>query len=121
MSDVQMLHNPRCSKSRETLALLLQHGETPQVVLYLEQAHTKEMIRSLLDKLDFNDPRYLMRTNESVYKELGLDQVVGDALIDAMVVHPILIERPIVICGNSARIGRPPERVLEILPTSSID
>ena len=115
MSETQIYHNPRCSKSRETLALLEQHGIQPEVVLYLEQAPREAQIRSLLTQLGFADPRQLMRTKEDLYKELGLANLSGGALIQAMHQHPKLIERPIVIKDGQARIGRPPEQVLEIL------
>ncbi|TNI94409.1 arsenate reductase (glutaredoxin) [Aeromonas allosaccharophila] len=115
MSETQIYHNPRCSKSRETLALLEQHGIAPDVVLYLEQAPSEDEIRNLLSLLGFSDPRQLMRTKEDLYKELGLADVSGDALVSAMHQHPKLIERPIVIKNGQARIGRPPELVLEIL------
>ncbi|WP_409012034.1 arsenate reductase (glutaredoxin) [Aeromonas salmonicida] len=115
MSETQIYHNPRCSKSRETLALLEQHGVAPDVVLYLEQAPREDVIRTLLTQLGFADPRQLMRTKEDLYKELGLADQSGDALIRAMHQHPKLIERPIVIKDGKARIGRPPEQVLEIL------
>ncbi|WP_429020836.1 arsenate reductase (glutaredoxin) [Aeromonas allosaccharophila] len=115
MSETQIYHNPRCSKSRETLALLEQRGIAPDVVLYLEQAPSEDEIRNLLSLLGFSDPRQLMRTKEDLYKELGLADVSGDALVSAMHQHPKLIERPIVIKNGQARIGRPPEQVLEIL------
>lgn len=115
MSETQIYHNPRCSKSRETLALLELHGIAPDVVLYLEQAPSEAQIRTLLSQLGFSDPRQLMRTKEDLYKELGLAEQAGEALIAAMHRHPKLIERPIVIRNGQARIGRPPEQVLEIL------
>ncbi|MGY3942521.1 arsenate reductase (glutaredoxin) [Aeromonas tecta] len=115
MSETQIYHNPRCSKSRETLALLEQRGIAPEVVLYLEQAPSEAQIRTLLSQLGFSDPRQLMRTKDDLYKELGLAEQEGDALIAAMHQHPKLIERPIVISNGQARLGRPPELVLEIL------
>lgn len=115
MSETQIYHNPRCSKSRETLALLEQQGIAPEVVLYLEQAPSEAQIRTLLSQLGFSDPRQLMRTKEDLYQELGLAELEGYALIAAMHQHPKLIERPIVIKNGQARIGRPPELVLEIL------
>jgi arsenate reductase (glutaredoxin) len=115
MSETQIYHNPRCSKSRETLALLEQRGIAPEVVLYLEQAPSEAQIRTLLSQLGFSDPRQLMRTKEDLYKELGLAEQAGDALIAAMHQHPKLIERPIVVSNGQARLGRPPELVLEIL------
>lgn len=115
MSQVRIYHNPRCSKSRETLALLESRGIVPEVTLYLEQAPDEAQVRELLSLLGFADPRQLMRTKEELYRELALAEQSGDALIHAMVAHPKLIERPIVITNGRARIGRPPEQVLEIL------
>lgn len=114
---VTIYHNPRCSKSRETLALLEQHGVTPQVVLYLETPPDAEQLRQLLTQLGFTSPRELMRTKETLYRELELaDPALSDStLIEAMVAHPKLIERPIVIKGAHARLGRPPEQVLTLL------
>lgn len=114
---VTIYHNPRCSKSRETLALLEQHGVTPQVVLYLDTPPDAAQIRELLAQLGFTSPRELMRTKEELYRELKLaDPTLSDAaLIDAMAAHPKLIERPIVVKGAHARLGRPPEQVLTLL------
>ena len=114
---VTIYHNPRCSKSRDTLALLQERGITPQVVAYLEQAPTPDEIRRLLGLLGLADARALMRKGEAEYTELGLDApALGqDALIAAMAAHPRLIERPIVVHGDKAVIGRPPEKVLAIL------
>ena len=115
MSTVTIFHNPRCSKSRETLALLQDKGIEPEVVEYLKtppNAAELERILTLLDKT----PRQLMRTKEAVYKELGLaDENDNAKLITAMVNNPKLIERPIVIKGDQAALGRPPEAVLDIL------
>ena len=115
---VTIYHNPRCSKSRETLSLLQEHGEQPRVVKYLEEPPDEATLRRLLDLLGL-EPIDLIRTKEKLYKELGLDQQRENpqALIQAMVQHPILIERPIVVRGRQARLGRPPEKVLEILST----
>lgn len=108
-------HNPRCSKSRETLALLEQNNISPEVVLYLQTPPTAETIKTLLAQLGMTSARELMRTKEDLYKELNLkDEVDEDALISAMVSNPKLIERPIVIHNNQAKIGRPPESVLEL-------
>ncbi|EKE76179.1 arsenate reductase (glutaredoxin) [Gallaecimonas xiamenensis] len=113
---MQLYHNPRCSKSRETLALLEARGLSPEVVLYLEQAPSEATINGLLVKLGFDSARQLMRTKEDLYKELGLAQEEDQAaLIKAMAEHPKLIERPILVNGDKARLGRPPEQVLEIL------
>ncbi|ANS44170.1 arsenate reductase (glutaredoxin) [Serratia inhibens] len=117
MKNVTIYHNPRCSKSRETLALLEQHGVTPEVVLYLETPPSAEELKKLLKELGFSSARELMRKKEDLYKELKLaDETLSEAqLLAAMVENPKLIERPIVVKGSKARIGRPPEQVLEIL------
>ncbi|MBV8656831.1 MAG: arsenate reductase (glutaredoxin) [Burkholderiales bacterium] len=109
-------HNPRCSKSRETLALLSDRGVTPDVVLYLETPPDAATIEQLLDQLGFADPRQLMRTKEDEYTALGLaDSTLSrEALIAAMVKNPRLIERPIVVEGKRAALGRPPEQVLAL-------
>lgn len=114
MSNVVIWHNPRCSKSRATLALLEERGIKAEVILYLEQAPTEVELRRVLDLLGMA-PAALVRRGEQVYKELDLAQADADTLIAAMVNHPILIERPVVIHGQRAALGRPPEQVLEIL------
>lgn len=112
----QILHNPRCSKSRTTLQLLKDNGVEPEVILYLDTPPTADQLSSILGKLDLK-PRDLMRKGQSEYKEMGLDdeQLSDKQLIAAMLEAPILIERPIVLANGKARIGRPPESVLEIL------
>ncbi|HEI8867527.1 arsenate reductase (glutaredoxin) [Serratia sp. AKBS12] len=117
MKDVTIYHNPRCSKSRETLALLEQHGVQPEVVLYLDTPPSVAQLTRLLQQLGFGSARDLMRKKEDLYKELQLaDQGLSEQqLLQAMVDNPKLIERPIVVNGHQARIGRPPEQVLEIL------
>lgn len=114
---VTIYHNARCSKSRDTLALLQQQGITPSVVAYLETPPSPDDIRRLLSLLGMTDARALMRKNEAEYKELGLDapELGQEALIAAMAANPRLIERPIVVNGQRAAIGRPPENVLGIL------
>lgn len=108
-------HNPRCSKSRETLALLEQNNITPEVVLYLQTPPTSDTIKTLLSQLKMSSARDLMRTKEDIYKELNLKEETNEnTLISAMVNNPKLIERPIVIHNNQAKIGRPPESVLEL-------
>jgi arsenate reductase (glutaredoxin) len=113
---VTIYHNPRCSKSRETLALLQDRGIEAKVVEYLKDTPDAATLDALLKKLKL-EPRQLMRRKEAPYKELGLDDpgLSRQALIAAMVEHPILIERPIVVNGAKAALGRPPEKVLEIL------
>jgi len=114
---VSIYHNPRCSKSRETLSLLKANGVEPEVVLYLDTPPDAEMLKSLLSKLGFASARELMRQKEDLYKELNLADAAlsEEQLIRAMVENPKLIERPIVLANGQARIGRPPESVLEIL------
>lgn len=109
-------HNPRCSKSRQTLQLLEEHGVQPEIVKYLETPPDAATLTTLLDMLGL-EPRQLMRKGESEYKTLGLDNPDLDrcALIRAMVATPKLIERPIVVSNGKAALGRPPENVLEIL------
>lgn len=118
MSDgVQIYHNPRCSKSRETLNLLKENGVEPDVVLYLETPPDAATVRTLLQMLGMSSARELMRTKEDLYKELKLGDstLAEEALVQALVENPKLIERPIVIANGKARIGRPPEQVLAIL------
>ncbi|MDE9450989.1 arsenate reductase (glutaredoxin) [Aliiroseovarius sp. Z3] len=111
----EIWHNPRCSKSRQTLAILEERGEKITVRRYLEDAPNAATLRSVLAALDVT-PIAIMRTGDKLFKELGLAKdSPDDALIAAMVAHPILIERPIVIKDGKARIGRPPESVIEIL------
>lgn len=109
-------HNPRCSKSRQTLALLRERGLEPEIVLYLDTPPSETRISEILDMLGV-PPRALMREKEAPYRELGLaDPALARAdLIAAMAAHPILIERPVVVAGARAAIGRPPEAVLEVL------
>lgn len=109
-------HNPRCSKSRQTLQLLQENGIEPEVVLYLETPPSSEVLVELLQKLGIA-PRELLRTGEDTYKKLQLkDQTLSDEqLLEAMVQHPQLIQRPIVVKGGRAVLGRPPENVLELL------
>jgi arsenate reductase len=113
---VTIYHNPRCSKSRQTLKLLEERNIRPEIVEYLRTPPDTETL-TYITKLLGLEPRQLMRTGEAVYREKGLgdESLTPDQLIAAMVENPILIERPIVVAGNRARIGRPPEKVLEIL------
>jgi len=108
-------HNPRCSKSRQALALLQTRGIAPEIVLYLDTPPDVGTLRTLLKQLGL-PARAIIRTGEDAYATLGLDDpaVNEDTLIAAMSAHPRLIERPIFACGQRAVIGRPPERVLEL-------
>ncbi|OXY81754.1 arsenate reductase (glutaredoxin) [Oceanimonas doudoroffii] len=109
-------HNPRCSKSRETLALLQDKGLEPEVIKYLDTPPSADQLKTLLTQLGMASARQLMRTKEEVYKTLGLADVTDEkALLEAMVANPKLIERPIVVCNGKAALGRPPEQVLDIL------
>ena len=113
---VRIYHNPRCSKSRATLALLEENGHAPEVVEYLKTPPTEDELRQVLAALGLS-PRDVIRTGEAAYKDnkLSDESLSDDQLIAAMVANPILIERPIVVSGGKAKIGRPPEGVLDIL------
>ena len=113
---VTIYHNPKCSKSRETLALLQEKGVKPKVIEYLKTPPDAATLKKIIKLLGIG-PRDLMRRKEEPYKALGLDdpKVSNDALIAAMVAHPVLIERPIVVANGKAALGRPPENVLAIL------
>ncbi|MEP1215045.1 MAG: arsenate reductase (glutaredoxin) [Marinobacter sp.] len=112
----RIFHNPRCSKSRQTLELLREQGVEPEIIRYLETPPTEQILEQILQALDIG-PRELMRTGEKEYREQGLDapELDRQTLIKAMVATPKLIERPIVIKGNKVALGRPPENVLNIL------
>ena len=113
---VTIYHNPRCSKSRQTLQLLVDRGIAVKVIEYLKTPPSRKELQQLLALLHMQ-PRELMRKQEPVYKTLGLnDTALSDTqLLAAMVANPVLIERPIVLANNKAAVGRPPERVLDIL------
>ena len=116
MSDFIIYHNPRCSKSRQTLEILNQHDLETEIVLYLDNPPSAEEIVSILNKLELS-PRDILRKGEDAYKELNLknDKLTNKDLINFMVENPKLIERPIVIRGDKAVIGRPPENVLSLV------
>lgn len=107
-------HNPRCSKSRQTLALLEEKGLSPTIRLYLDEGPTAAEVRQVLGMLGI-EPRALMRRGEADYKDQNLAEADDETLIAAMVHTPKLIERPVVINGDKAALGRPPESVLDIL------
>ena len=110
---VTIYHNPKCSKSRATLQLLHDNGVEPKVVEYLSDTPSADELKKILKKLGLG-PRDILRKKEA--KEEGINDVLdGDALIKKMVAHPRTIERPIVVNGNKARMGRPPEQVLDII------
>ena len=113
---IKIFHNPRCSKSRQTLELIRQQGIEPEVIEYLKTPPTISELKDILTRLNM-EPRQLMRTKEAEYKENNLDsdKLSNEELIKAMVKNPKLIERPIVINHQKVALGRPPENVLEIL------
>jgi len=117
MTDLTLYHNPRCSKSRGALELLEARGLAPTIVRYLETPPDAAQLRDLLSKLGIT-PRQLLRTGEDEYKALNLadTSLSDDQLIATMAANPKLIERPILVAGDKAVIGRPPEKILEILP-----
>jgi arsenate reductase len=117
MIHIKIYHNPKCSNSRNTLALIREHGHEPAVVLYLDTPPTRPELQDIIQATG-DSTRAMMRSKETIYGELGLDNLSlsEDALIDAMLAHPILMNRPIVVTPKGTRLCRPPELVLEILP-----
>ncbi len=115
MVDVTVWHNPRCSKSREAVSLLREQGAEVVERRYLDDPPSRAELERLLAQLGVEDPRLAMRTGEKVYRELGLAEAHGEALLEAIVAHPILLERPVVVRGERAVTGRPPQRALAIL------
>jgi len=112
---MKIYHNPRCTKSRETLAILKSKGLEPEVILYLENTPTKSELKKVVKMLGIS-PQQLLRKGEAVFKEQYKGKTLSDdEWLEAMIAHPKLIERPIVVEGNRAVIGRPPENVLELL------
>ena len=116
MSEISIFHNPRCSKSRQTLALLEQQNIQPEIIEYLKAPPTTAQLSDIIHMLNI-EPRALLRKGEALYKELDLANLSlsNEQLINIMCKHPKLIERPIVINNGKAKIGRPPESVLDIL------
>lgn len=112
---IKIYHNPRCGKSREGLAILEESGKAFEVVKYLENIPTKAELRSILSCLGLK-PENLVRKNEAIWKENYRNRLLSDEdILEAMITHPKLIERPIVVNGNRAVIGRPPEKISELL------
>jgi arsenate reductase len=112
----QIYFNPSCSKCRSALSILRERGVEADIVRYLDDAPSREELEQLMRLLGIDDPRLMMRTGEPDFAELGLDAHSGrDALLDAIMARPILLERPILVVDGRAVIGRPPERVLDIL------
>ncbi len=114
--NVKIYHNPRCSKSRQTLQLIQEQGVEPEIIEYLKNPPSFEELDDILSKLNYN-PRQLMRKNEAEYKATGMDNpdLGRNDLIKGMVASPKLIERPVVLANDKAAVGRPPENVLDIL------
>ena len=111
---IQIYHNARCSKSRATLALLEANGYAPEVIEYLKTPPNSRQIRELVRKLGIKSHE-LLRKGESEYQSLALQDPTDEQVVDAILKHPILLQRPIVVTGDRAAIGRPPEAVLDIL------
>lgn len=117
MTELKILHNPRCSKSRQTLQLLLEQGLEPQIIEYLKTPVSAQELQSIVKQLNFSSARQLIRKSEDAYKQQNLADgtLTEESLISAMLNSPKLIERPIVLYNGKAAIGRPPESVLDIL------
>ena len=116
MDKITIWHNPRCSKSRDSFKLLEEKGIEAEVVKYLDEVPSLEELQNMLNMLGMNSAQELMRTKEAIYKELNLkDETSEEVLLQAMIENPKLIERPIVVKGNTAVIGRPIEKVIELL------
>ena len=113
--DVCVWFNPGCSKCRGAKEILEDRGVAAEYFRYLDEQPSREDLIRVMELLGIDDPRKMMRTGEPVYRDLGLADADADALLDAMVAHPVLVERPIVIRGDRAVIARPPERLLELL------
>ncbi len=115
---VQIYHNPRCSKSRETLELLHSLGFEPEIILYLQDTPAIETLNTLYDQLELDDVRDMMRRKDALYSELISDfpEYDKDRYLSHLHHYPQLLERPIVVYGDRAKIGRPPEQVLTLFP-----
>ena len=116
MKIITIYHNPRCSKSRQTLQLLRDNGVEPKIIEYLKAPLKKDELKDITNMLGLR-PKEFIRKNENDFKDNNLGEIIDDneKIIEAMVSYPKIIERPIVVVGNVAVIGRPPENVLEIL------
>lgn len=116
MTDVTIYHNPACTTSRKVLAAIRDAGAEPRVIEYLKTPPSRVELKSLLQRMGMT-PRALLRKRGTPYEALGLDDAkkTDDALLDAMLAHPVLIERPIVVTKRGVRLCRPPEKLAEIL------
>lgn len=115
MSEVTVWHNPRCSKCRTAIGILSDEGVSPTEYRYLDERPARAEIERVLGLLGTDDPMAIVRTGEDIWRQLDVDPTDRDAVLDALAEHPVLIERPIVIRGDQAVIGRPPENVLGLL------
>lgn len=116
MSSLTIYHNPKCTKSRQTLDLLRDRGEHPEVIEYLETPPDVHTLRALVDKLGLDRAHDLVRTREKEYREAGLSKESDDeTVLNAIAEYPKLLERPVVVRGEQAVIGRPPENALELV------
>jgi len=115
MTADRLYYNPSCSKCRTAWSLLSEAGHDVEQVRYLDAPPTRPELEELMGKLGITDPRDMVRTGEAVYRELGLSDATADALLDAIVSNPVLLERPIFVRGDRAVIARPAERVRELL------
>lgn len=115
MSDTVLWHNARCSKSRQAKALLEEEGVDLEVREYLKEPPTRAELEALVAALGLEEVRQVVRTGEDAYAQLGLAEADDDELLDAMVDNPILLERPILVRGDRAVVGRPPEDVRRLL------
>ena len=112
---MKIYHNPRCSKSRETLSILEENGITPDIIMYLNDTPSKEQLQDLLNKLGMQ-PSQILRKGEKIYKENFKEKEISEEeWLDILIANPILIERPIVVKGDKAVLGRPPGNVLDLL------
>jgi len=114
-NDVTIYHNPRCSNSRGALELIRAAGIAPTIIEYLTTPPSRAELADLLHRAGLT-PRQAVRTKEALYRELKLDDADDGTLLDAMISHPVLIERPLVVTLKGVRLCRPPERVLDLLP-----
>lgn len=112
--DIIYYHNPRCSTSRKGLELLRAHGVEPKIIEYLKNPPTRAELQNIIAKSGL-PIRDFLRRKETIYQELQLDNADDTALLDALTAHPVLLERPLAATTHSARVGRPPERLLELL------
>jgi arsenate reductase len=116
--ETSLLFNPSCTKCRTAASLLDEHHVEYRLVRYLDERPSAQDLRRLMALLGIDDPRAMMRTGEPLYSQLALRDASSERLLDAISEHPILLERPIFVVGDRAVIGRPPERVLELGPSS---